>query len=37
LGFGIRCVGPVGFWEAGASASVETTLKYHPANAGALT
>ena len=27
----------MGVWEAGASASVETTLKYHPAYIGALT
>jgi hypothetical protein len=27
----------VGVWEAGASASVETTLKYHPSDIGALT
>ena len=27
----------MGDWEAGASASVESTLKYHPADIGALT
>ena len=27
----------MGVWEAGASASVETTLKYHPSDIGALT
>jgi hypothetical protein len=37
LVFGMYCVGSVGVLEAGASASVETTLKYHPVHIGNLT
>ena len=37
LGFGMCCVGYVGGLEALAPASVEASLKYHPAHAGALT
>ena len=37
LSFGLCCVGLVGDLEAGAPASVESSLKYHSAHAGALT
>ena len=37
LSFELRCVGDVGDLEAFPPASVESSLKYHPAYFGALT